>query len=52
MCKIKSGIVPYSSGNSLTKFDFAAVYHKFKIKEEIDEIFYKTESMLENQICF
>ncbi|PFO85774.1 competence protein CoiA [Bacillus cereus] len=47
MRKIKSGIMPYSSGNPLTKFDFAAVYHKFKTKEEVDEIFSKIESMLD-----
>ncbi|BCA35670.1 hypothetical protein BwiPL1_40520 [Bacillus wiedmannii] len=47
MYKIKSGNVPYLSGNPLTKFDFATVYHKFKIKEDVDEIFSKIESMLD-----
>lgn len=39
--------MPYSSGNPLTKFDFAAVYYKYKTKEEVDEIFSKIESMLD-----
>jgi competence protein CoiA len=47
MHDIKSGIMPYSSGDPLTKFDFAAIYYKYKTNEEVDEIFSKIESMLD-----